>query len=311
MSLLQVALELAPDLLDPIEIGGAAPDAVGVTAAVDPGADRLRHPAGAPGQDDDLVGDVDGLLDRVGHEDHRLVLLAEQPQQVLLELAADLLVDRGEGLVHQQDLGVHGQGPGEAYALPHSARELVGIGVLEAGQPHLGHVLARRLLTFLARHAAELQTEGHVAQHGRPRHEGEILEHERPVRPGPGDRTAVDLDASGCRLDQSGDDLERRGLPAPAGTDEARELAPWHVERDAAKRPNPARELLGEIDDPDRGPVSVPRRIARPGPRSHARAPRHTALISGRKRRCSMRWSRVTVTLATTMIDRIVANMAG
>jgi len=52
----------------------------------------------------------------MGHEDHGLALVAEQPQQVVLELAADLLVDRRKCLVHQQDVGVHREGPGEADA---------------------------------------------------------------------------------------------------------------------------------------------------------------------------------------------------
>src|SRR5688500_12201086 len=90
MSPLQVAAELVPDLLDPVEVGGIAPDLVGAAAAVDPRADHLRHARRTPGQDDDLVGDVDGLLDRMGHEDHGLALVAEQPQQVVLELAAAL-----------------------------------------------------------------------------------------------------------------------------------------------------------------------------------------------------------------------------
>src|SRR5688572_2530519 len=165
MSRLQVAAELVPDLLDPVEVGGAAPDLVGAAAAVDTGANHLRHRRGAPGQDDDLVGDVDGLLDRMRHEDHGLALVAEQPQQVVLELAADLLVDRREGLVHQQDVGVHREGPGEADALPHTAGELVGVGVLEARQPHLVDVRARALLALLAGQPAQLQAEGHVTQH--------------------------------------------------------------------------------------------------------------------------------------------------
>ena len=231
---------------------------VGAAAAVDAGADDLRHARRAAGHDHDLVGDVDGLLDRVGHEDHGLALVAEQPQQVVLELAADLLVDRRERLVHQQDVGVHGERPGEADALPHPAGELVRVGVLEAGQPDLVDVRARGLLALLARHAAQLQAEGRVAQHGRPRHQGEVLEHERPVRPGRGDGGAVDLDLSRRRVDQSRDDLQRRGLAAPARPDDAGELALGHVEADAVQGAHAAGELLGEVDDADGGLAAVP-----------------------------------------------------
>ena len=37
----------------------------------------------------------------------------------------------------------------------------------------------------------------------------------------------------------------------------------------------------------------------------------HADLISGRKMRCSRRWSRVTLMLANRMIERIAANMYG
>src|ERR671915_2326942 len=256
MSPLQVAAELVPDLLDPVQVGGVAPDLVGAAAAVDPRADHLRHARRATGQDDDLVGDVDGLLDRMGHEDHGLALIAEQPQQVVLELAADLLVDRREGLVHQQDVGVHPEGPREADALPHPAGELVGVGVLEARQPHLVYIRPRGLLALLAGQPAQLQAEGDVAQHRRPRHERQILEHERPVRPGPRDGDAVDLDPARRRVDQSGDDLQRRGLSAPARADDAGELALGHVEGEAAEGADTG-ELLGEVDDADGGLPSV------------------------------------------------------
>src|SRR5919106_4765624 len=311
MSALQVAAELVPDLLDPVEVGGAAPDLVGAAAPVDTGANDLRDPRGAPGQDDDLVGDVDGLLDRMGHEDHGLALLAEQPQQVVLELAADLLVDGREGLVHQQDVGVHRERPGESDALAHPAGELVGVGVLEAREPHLVDIRPRGVLALLAGQPAQLQAEGDVAQHRRPRHQGEILEHERPVRPGTRDRDAVDLDPSRRRVDQSGHDLQRRGLTAAAGADDAGELAPGHVEGEAAQGADPAGEVLDEVDDADGGLSKVVGRGAHTGLRGDARPVGHRALNSGRKRRFSRFWRRVTLTLATRMIDRMAANISG
>src|SRR5919106_3600652 len=310
-SALQVAAELVPNLLDPVEVGGVAPDLVGAAAVVDPWADHLRHARRPPGQDDDLVGDVDGLLDRVGHEDHGLALVAEQPQQVVLELAADLLVDRREGLVHQQDVGVHREGPGEADALPHPAGELVGVGVLEAREPHLVDIRPRGLLALLAGQPTQLQAEGDVPQHRRPRHEGEILEHERSVRPGPRDGDAVDVDPPRRRVHQSGDDLQRRGLPAPAGADDAGELAPGHVEGQATQGAHPAGELLDEVDDADGGLPTVVGRGAHTGLRGDARPVGHSALSSGRKRRFSRFWSSVTLTLATRMIDRMAANISG
>ena len=53
--------------------------------------------------------------------------LRHEAQQILLELAPRLLVDRRERLVHQQHLGVDRERAREPDALAHAARELVRI----------------------------------------------------------------------------------------------------------------------------------------------------------------------------------------
>ena len=65
-----------------------------------------------------------------------MVLLGPRPQlqQLLVQPVADDLVERAERLVHQQDVGVEGQRPGDRGALLHAARELPGIFLLEAGE---------------------------------------------------------------------------------------------------------------------------------------------------------------------------------
>ena len=87
----------------------------------------------------------------VGDEDHRLADLVVQPDDLVLHVAADQRVERGERLVEQQHVGVAGERPGQADALLHAAGELVGVGVLVAGEAdqldHLAGPLdaARRL----------------------------------------------------------------------------------------------------------------------------------------------------------------------
>ena len=55
-----------------------------------------------------------------------LPVCVPEPQQLLVELVADDLVERAEGLVHQQQVGVEGQRAGDRGALLHAARELPG-----------------------------------------------------------------------------------------------------------------------------------------------------------------------------------------
>src|SRR5689334_17816982 len=76
-----------------------------------------------------VLGDSGGLLHVVGHDDDR-VLLLELVDQVLDRGGGDR-VEGGAGLVHQQDLGLDGDGAGDAEAL-----------LLTAGEAHAGLVEA-------------------------------------------------------------------------------------------------------------------------------------------------------------------------
>ena len=78
----------------------------------------------------------------------------------------------------QQHVGVDRERAGEADALAHAAGELVRILLLEAGEPDLGDVAAGDVLALGLGDAAQLEPEGDVAQHRRPGHQREILEHE-------------------------------------------------------------------------------------------------------------------------------------
>ena len=47
-----------------------------------------------------------------------------QPQQLVLHLPPDQRIERAERLIHQQDVGIVAQGPGEAHPLLHPAAQL-------------------------------------------------------------------------------------------------------------------------------------------------------------------------------------------
>lgn len=89
---------------------------------------------GARTQQGHTVGNVDRLLDTVGDENDGLLFDFEQNDQVFLELAAGLLIHRRKRFVHQQDVGVYGQRPGQADPLAHPAGQFTGITVLESRQ---------------------------------------------------------------------------------------------------------------------------------------------------------------------------------
>ena len=82
-----------------------------------------------------------------------LVQLGLQLQQLVLHLAADQRIQRGKGLVHQQDLGVGGQRARQAHALLHAAGQLVRILLFETRQANLFQPVARPALALGAAHA--------------------------------------------------------------------------------------------------------------------------------------------------------------
>src|SRR6266568_2651897 len=84
----------------------------------------LADHAGRCGQHHHAVGEVDRLVDVVGDEDNGDVEFIAHPQDQVLELEAGLRVDRGERLVHQQQLGLVDKRPGDRHPLLHPARQL-------------------------------------------------------------------------------------------------------------------------------------------------------------------------------------------
>ncbi len=107
--------------------------------------------------DGDVVAEADRLVEITGDEDHGLLQHLRQFDELVLELAADQRIERGERLVHQQDIGIGGHGAGEADALLHAARELVRIAVAPAGEIHQPKLLLGRGVTLPDIDPAELE----------------------------------------------------------------------------------------------------------------------------------------------------------
>ena len=68
----------------------------------------------------DAVGEIDRLLDAVGDEHDRIAVGLPNAQQFFLHQASRLRVERAEGLVGEQNIGVVGQSAGDRDALFHT-----------------------------------------------------------------------------------------------------------------------------------------------------------------------------------------------
>jgi hypothetical protein len=146
-----------------------------------------------------------------------------------------LLVDGREGLVHQQHLGIDGKRAGQSDALAHAAGKLVRIAVLEALQSDRVDVFLGDGLAFGFRDAPQFEPEGDVADGARPGQQRKILEHERPVGSGGGNRLPVNQNLAARRRNQPADDLEQGRLAAAGRPEEGCQLPLGKVDREIAQ----------------------------------------------------------------------------
>src|SRR5690606_1146962 len=86
--------------------------------------------------DGDAAADLQRLVEVVADEDDGLFQLLLQFYQLILKVLTDQRVEGGERLVHQQDVGLGGEGAGEADALLHATRKLVADLVGELVEAH-------------------------------------------------------------------------------------------------------------------------------------------------------------------------------
>ena len=76
----------------------------------------------------------------MGDEQYRLVLCLTDIDQFLLQCAFGQMIHGTEGLIHEDDLWIHGKGSGDAGSLPHTAGQLCRIFVLKTVQADHGDI---------------------------------------------------------------------------------------------------------------------------------------------------------------------------
>ena len=104
---------------------------------------NLDQPPRIGGHQEHPVAQINRLLHRVGHQEHRALLLVPQLDQQLLHPQADARVQGAKGLVHEQDARLENQRGGDGHALLHAAGELGRELLLRTFQADLLHPLRR------------------------------------------------------------------------------------------------------------------------------------------------------------------------
>ena len=180
----------------------------------------------------DAVGHFHGLFLVVGDEDAGDVHLVMQAAQPAAQLLAHLGVERTEGLVEQQHLGLNGQSAGQGDALALTTGELVRVTVGDPVELHeleqLGHLGADGLFRRAAVLGAHAQTERHVLEDGHVAEQRVVLEHEAHVALAHGHVGrvfAIEVDGARVGHFQAGDDAQQRGLARARGAQQGNQLA--------------------------------------------------------------------------------------
>ena len=88
-------------------------------------------------QDGDAVRKQQGLIDIIGHQNDRALLVLTNAFDLILQFGPGQRIKRRQWLVHQQDFRLHRERPGDSNALPHAAGKLRGLavhGMIQADQ---------------------------------------------------------------------------------------------------------------------------------------------------------------------------------
>ncbi len=126
-------------------------------------------------QHEDPIGERDGLVHIVGHEQHGRIVGAPQLQHQFVHLDAGQGVERRKGLIQQQEFGFADQGPRERRPLRLAPRQRGGPGFDPVAQAHLAQGCFRP-----AADIAAAKAQSHIAPHPLPRHQPGVLEHHGP-----------------------------------------------------------------------------------------------------------------------------------
>jgi hypothetical protein len=172
----------------------------------------------------------------VGDHEHRLLRLAHDAHQLVLDGAARQRIQRAKRLVQQQHLGLDGKGARNAHALLHATRQLRRLLVDGRQQAHHAHKLFHMRIDLGARPVgpARLHGKGDVLAHREPGHERMALEHHAALQAGARHLAAVhEHMAAGGRV-QPGQHVQDGGLAATRVADDADELAAGEREADTS-----------------------------------------------------------------------------
>src|SRR5579862_549146 len=190
--------------------------------------DFCHDAAGIGREQQHAIAHQDRFLDVVGDEDHALnrkLPFAPEVEEIGAQVLRRQHVERGERLVHEENVGMDDEGSGETDALAHAAGQLARIGgfvAVEADEVDGGQ---RAGADVLGRQAERFEAELHVLQDREPGEKREALEHHRDAVRRTIDSVAHIADRSARGRRETGDDPQQCGLARARAAEQADDLA--------------------------------------------------------------------------------------
>jgi hypothetical protein len=132
-------------------------------------ADLLPDLTRALGEQNDAVGEANGLAHGMGDEQNRRPALPPDRFDVIVEANARFGIDRREGLVEEENARLDDERARNRHALPHPARELVNELGARIFEPDCRERGASPLSPFALLDAGERETELDVRERIEPR----------------------------------------------------------------------------------------------------------------------------------------------
>ena len=171
--------------------------------------------------------------------------------QLEARLHAELRVEVGERLVHEERVRLAHDGAGEGDALALPARQLPRQALQQVFEPENPRRPSDRRLDLVLPFLRDLQRERDVLEHGHVRIQRVVLEHHRDIALHGVDEVhepAADHDLTRVGILEPRDDSQDRALPAPRRPEQDEELAVCDLQRDVVDRLDLAEALHQMLD---------------------------------------------------------------
>ena len=197
-----------------------------------------------------LVGEPIGLLEIVGRQQDRESLAGQAPD-LFPDVRPSLRIEAGRRLVEEQDLGSMDEAARHVELALHPARPGPDDPIGGLGQAEPREQLVDAMSELGPAHPVEVALEEEVLAPGRVRIDGAVLA-DHPDEPAHAVRLAGHVDAQhviaarvGAR--QGGQDLDRRRLPGPVGSEQAEDRPGLDRQADPVEGAHATRIRLDEI----------------------------------------------------------------